>query len=531
MVLAVVIGVSMLSVGIGAALGFVLGRYVWPKAPLVDPEAFAASQTELARLGQECRAWRTRAEESESRCDAAINEARKTGEENARLAERMTAFGAQLAQQTDVSRDNEARLATQLAQQADLTRLTETRRDAATREAADLKAELATLKERESALNDRLGTQTAQFAELQKQFVGEFENIANRILKTTSAELTQSSQQNLGAILDPLRLRIQEFQQKVEATFTAETREVLSLKEQIKLMVATSASIGNQADGLAKALRGDSQRIGRWGEIILERILETSGMKEGREYVSQGRGLGLKSEDGTTQKPDIILMLPEKRNIIIDAKVSLRSYERLIAAAPGDERAACRADFVRDVRAHVDALADRRYQDNIKLIAHEYVLMFVPIESALAAAIDADPDLFSYAWNKRVVLAGPLNLLMTTRTVASIWRYELQGQNAQEIARLAGDLCDKVTMSIEELHTVEDKMGDALEAQRNAIKRLSTGKGNALTLGERIKSLGVKTRRPAPTIQVEGIPIAIAAGNDDEGGAQALPERSTAGVA
>ncbi|MGA8616733.1 MAG: DNA recombination protein RmuC [Xanthobacteraceae bacterium] len=509
----VIIGVSMLFAALGMALGIVLGRYVWPNTPAVDPAALGALEAELARLGQECGMWRARAGEFEASFKVVSAEARRQGEENARLSERAIRLAAQLTEQTDLARD------------------IETRRDAAVNEATGLKAEVATLKERESALNDRLNKQAIQLAELQRQLTTEFENIANRILKATSAELSQNSEQKLGTILDPLRQRIQEFQQKVETTFAAETREVLSLKEQINTMVATSTSIGNQADGLAKALRGDSQRIGRWGEIILERILETSGMKEGREYVSQGRGLGLKSDDGSVQKPDIILMLPEQRAIIIDSKVSLTSYERLIAAENDDERTECQAQFVRDVRVHIDALGNRRYQDNNKLIAHEYVLMFVPIESALAAAIDADPELFSYGWNKRVVLAGPLNLLMTTRTVASIWRYELQGQNAQEIGRLAGDLCDKISMSVADLHSVEDKINGALEAQKDAIKRLSTGKGNALSIGERIRGLGVKTKRPTPAVQVDGVPITIVANEPDETSAAAeddtgIPETS-----
>jgi DNA recombination protein RmuC len=504
--LSVVVGVSALFAALGAALGFVFGRYVWPTAP-VGPAEFGALQSDLVRLGHECATWRTRAEEFEANHKATAEQARRQGEENARLSERAARLSAQLAEQTELARGIERR------------------REAAAGEAKALAAEAARLSEREVALNDKLNAQAAQLADMQKQLTAEFENIANRVLKATSAELSQSSQRNLGTILDPLRLRIQEFQQKVETTFAAETREVFSLKEQINLMVATSTSIGNQADGLAKVLRGDSQRIGRWGEIILERILETSGMREGREYVSQGRGLGLKSDDGSVQRPDIILMLPEQRTIIIDSKVSLASYERLIAAADGDQRAECQVQFVRDVRTHIDALANRRYQDNSKLIAHEYVLMFIPIESALAAAIDADPDLFSYGWNKRVVVTGPLNLLMTTRTVASIWRYELQGQNAQEIARLAGDLCDKISISVEELHTVEDKIASALEAQKDAIKRLSTGKGNALTLGERIRGLGVKTRRPAPAVQVDGVPIAIAA--DEAGEESDLAEDDT----
>ena len=248
----------------------------------------------------------------------------------------------------------------------------------------------------------------------------------------------------MAAILDPLRERIQYFQKKVETTYEAENREVLSLKEQIKLIVETSHSIGSQADGLAKALRGDSQLLGSWGELALERILEAAGLTEGREYVSQGRGLGLKSEDGGAQKPDIIVMLPEQRTMIVDSKVPLASYERMIAVKDEAEKALCANQFVRDVKFHIDALAGKRYQENEKLQAHDCVLMFVPIEGALAASLTREPELFVYAWERRVVLVGPPTLLMTMRTVASIWRYEQQGQNAQEIARLAGGLCDKV---------------------------------------------------------------------------------------
>jgi DNA recombination protein RmuC len=513
-----ILAFSAVLAAVCGVFGLVLGRYVWPQRPAVSPAEFAALQSELAKFGQECSTWRNRAQEFEAGHKSATEQARQLGEESARLAERLAQVSGQLTEQTDLVHASEAR------------------REAASNEAKALAAEVARLGERETALNQKLNEQAQHFTEMQKQFTVQFENIANRILKTASAELTQSSQQNLGAILDPLRERIQEFQKKVETTFDAETREVLSLKEQINMVVATSATIGNQADGLAKVLRGDSQRIGRWGEIILERILETSGMKEGREFISQGRGLGLKNEEGSLQRPDIILMLPEHRTIIIDSKVSLTSYERLIAQANDEERTECQRRFVGDVRAHIDALANRRYQDNNKLIAHEYVLMFIPIEGALAAAVDADPDLFSYGWNKRVVLAGPLNLLMTTRTVASIWRYELQGQNAQEIARLAGDLCDKITISVADLHSVEDKITGALEAQRDAIKRLSTGKGNALTIGERIRSLGVKTKRPAPAVQVDGISIAITedeaeeapAGTDNEPVASADPSEAAA---
>ncbi|HTV90102.1 MAG TPA: DNA recombination protein RmuC [Stellaceae bacterium] len=396
--------------------------------------------------------------------------------EMARLAERADLFQRQLGEQ-----------ATKLA--------------AAEAEARAAAAEAARLQQREADL-------TAQLAELQHKLTGEFENIANRILKVTTSELSAGSQRELGALLEPLKQRIQDFQQKVETTYQSETREVLSLKEQIRLLVETSHAVGKEADGLAKALRGQSQLRGRWGEVALERILEAAGLQAGREYVAQGRGLGLRDDEGGLQKPDIVVLLPEGRSMIIDSKLPLVGYERLIASDEA-EHALAGAQFVRDVKGHIDGLAGRRYQDNAKLAAHDCALMFVPIEGALAAALSCDPELFSYAWDRHVVLVGPSTLLMTMRTVASIWRYELQGQNAQEIARLAGELCDKVRLSLVDLNIVAEKMADAAGAHNAAVKRLSTGRGNALSLGERIRSLGVKSR-PLPAMLVDGMTVTAA---------------------
>lgn len=481
-----------MSIGVlAAALGIVLGRYVWPAVRAGDRDTLATAQTEVARLNQEGIALRSRAEQLDAERKAAAGEARMAGEEVARLSERVVGLTKRIEEQT---RQNSA---------------LENQRDGAASDAKVVGAEVARLKERESALTQQIATQKVQLAELQKQLTTEFENIANRILKANATELSENSQKALTAILDPLRERIQDFQKRVETTYEAESREVLSLKEQIKLILETSHSIGSQADGLAKALRGDSQLLGRWGELALERILQAAGLTEGREYISQGRGLGLKSEAGGTQKPDIVIILPEQRTMIVDSKTPLTSYERLIAAKDEAEAAICADQFVRDVKGHIDDLAGKRYQENEKLQAHDCVLMFVPIEGALAAALTKDPELFVYAWERHVVLVGPPTLLMTMRTVASIWRYELQGQNAQEIARLAGDLCDKVSASVIDLNGVAEKITGALDAHNEAVKRLSTGKGNALSIGERIRSLGVKTKRPMPSMLVDGVPIAV----------------------
>ncbi|HEV2303253.1 MAG TPA: DNA recombination protein RmuC [Stellaceae bacterium] len=339
------------------------------------------------------------------------------------------------------------------------------------------------------------------------QLPREFANIAYEILLKKASELSDTSRQALSALLDPLRERIKQFEEKVDNTYGSELREVLSLKAEIKLVMEMSHSISSQADDLVKALRGESQLRGRWGELALERILEAAGLTQGRDYVVQGRGLGLKSDAGESQRPDIVVRLPEKRTIIVDSKLPLIGYERLVGCADDAERKSASLQYLRDFRLHIDDLSGKRYQENTRLRAHDCVLMFVPIEGALAAALTHDPELFTYAWDRHVVLVGPSTLLMTMRTVASIWRYEMQGENAQEIARLAGELCDKVSMSLGDLNTAAEKMNAALAAHNEAVKRLVTGRGNALFIGERIRGMGVKVRRPMPAVFVDGAEV------------------------
>jgi DNA recombination protein RmuC len=462
-------GIAALVATVSALAGTVLGRHLWPVTRASDAAALMAREIEVARLTEEGRALRSRADQLDADHRAAALEAKAAA------------------------------------------------------------AEVARLTERENALSERLAAQATQLADMQRQLTTEFENIANRILKANASDLSERSHKALAAVLDPLRERIRDFQNKIESTYEAEAREVLSLKEQIKLIVETSHAIGTQADGLAKALRGDSQLLGRWGELALERILEAAGLMEGREYISQGRGLGLKSDAGGAQKPDIIVMLPEQRTMIIDSKVPLASYERLITAQEEADQLAAGDRFVRDIKAHIDDLAGKRYQDNGKLMAHDCALMFVPIEGALAAALARDGELFTYAWDRRVVLVGPSTLLMTMRTVASIWRYELQGQNAQEIARLAGELCDKVSLSLGDFNGVAEKIAAALNTHNEAVKRLSTGRGNVLSIGARMRDLGVKARRPMPAVLVDGGMIAATTEElaeallDDKAGRAAIP--------
>ena len=474
---------------VAGALGLLAGRYFWPKPSAADQITLATLQGEAKRFSEDNVNLKVRSENLEA--DLRNREEKLAAEvtASARLDERVNLLTNDLAsvgqrlQDMGIERDNA--LASMKNADEEVARLNE-RLEAVSKEAERLR-------EREGKLQETLKT--------------EFENIATKVLKANASELSDTSQKQIAAVLDPLRERLQEFKGMVENTYETEKRDVLSLKEQIKLVMDSSRTLGLQADGLAKALKGDVQMLGRWGELVLERVLQAAGLVEGREYIIQGRGLALKSEDGLSQKPDVIVQLPEKRTMIIDSKVSLASYDRLIAAQDDRERKEYATQFVRDVKTHIDGLSNKRYQDADQLAAHDCVLMFVPIEGALAAALMADPELFTYAWDKRVVLVGPSTLLMTMRTVASIWRYEKQAQNSQEIAKMAGLLCDKVSFALSDLNIVADKLRQALSSHNDAVKRLATGKGNALNIGERIRSLGVKTKGPMPAMIVDDEPV------------------------
>ena len=509
-------------------LGFVLGRFVWPSVTATKVIDEAQTKAELTRLQGLVAEFAAREEANRRSADEQAAELRERETELVRLGERLNALNnhCQALMASNANAEKNAVAATEeLTKLRDVSARFEERAEALKGQvevlAAELRAvnaalneekkrtasgaeDIARLNERGEALERELAEIRTQEGKLQETLKTEFENIASKVMKANSAELSDMSQKQIAAILDPLRERIVEFQGKVETTYEAEKREVISLKEQIRLVVEASQNLSSQADGLAKALKGDVQKHGRWGELVLERILQAAGLEEGREFVTQGRGLGLKSEAGGAQKPDVIVMLPEDRSMVVDSKTPLTGYDRLVAATTPEDRIMHAQQFVRDVKTHIDGLASKRYQDNEKVLAHDCVLMFVPIEGALAAALTADPELFTYAWDKRVVLVGPPTLLMTLRTVASIWRYEYQSANAQEIARLAGMLCDKVSASLIDLNKTAERMSDAVSAHSDAVKRLATGKNNVLSIGDRITALGVRTKQTMPAVIVDG---------------------------
>lgn len=354
--------------------------------------------------------------------------------------------------------------------------------------------EIATLGEQNRGLAEKLADgQADQDAQAQR-----FRLLAAEALDMMSRKLTEASEARLDPLLAPLRERLGAFQKKIEDTYSAESRERISLEKQIELTLKASQVVGAQADSLARALKGQSQLRGALGETLLERVLQAAGLQRETHYVVQGQGLGLRDEEGGLQKPDVIVRLPDGKCIIIDSKVALNDFA--IWAAAEDEllRTQALAAFVDAVRGHVADLASKRYQDNETLQAPDFVLLYMPFEHALAVAMQADPDLFSLAWKQRVALVGPNTLVVTMRVVERIWQYETNRQNADEIATEAGKLLDQLVASTEQLNAVGVAIGRAREAHDEAMKRMFTGNGNIARRAATLKKLQVRSRKELP---------------------------------
>jgi DNA recombination protein RmuC len=337
--------------------------------------------------------------------------------------------------------------------------------------------------------------------QMEQKFTLQFENLANRIFQEKSATFKKESQEGLGQLLNPLREKLQEFQKKVDDSFGQQAKEQYSLKEQIANIVAANKEITQQAENLTKALKGDVKAQGNWGEVMLEKILEESGLRKGEDYILQGSDLGLRHvEAGSALKPDVIVMLPEHKHIIVDAKVSLTHYERFCAEGDEAARGAALKDYLNSLRQHVNGLEKRRYQDTDKLGTPDFVLMFLPIEGAYSLAVQQDASLHSYAWDKKVVIVCPATLFATLKTISSVWRMEKQNRNNLEIAKQGGALYDKIAGFVKDMETLGDRLRSAQETYDRTFRNLSTGPGNILKRTEDLKALGVKTTKSLPQL-------------------------------
>jgi DNA recombination protein RmuC len=333
-----------------------------------------------------------------------------------------------------------------------------------------------------------------------KKYSTEFENIASKILEEKSQKFTDQNKSNLDIILNPLREKIKDFEAKVDKTYQAESAERITLKAEIKNLVELNTKISLEANNLASALKGDNKMQGNWGEVILEKILERSGLEKGREYKTQ---VVTSNVDGSIIKPDVVVMLPDNKQIVIDSKVSLLAYEALVNSTDDELRPRHLKAHVDSMKAHIKGLSEKEYSSSAEFNTPDFVLLFVPIESSFSVAIQADADLFNYAWDRKVVIVSPSTLLATLRTVASIWKQEKQTLNALEIAAEGGKLYDKFTGFVDDLLKVGNKMGDAQKSYVDAMKKLSEGSGNLVGRAEKMRELGAKVTKLLPPNIVE----------------------------
>ncbi|HWY97871.1 MAG TPA: DNA recombination protein RmuC [Bacteroidia bacterium] len=368
---------------------------------------------------------------------------------------------------------------------------------AAAEKTLDLSTRIATLTNEKENLNQQFGTFKKEIESLHVQSQQQFENLAAKILDEKSKKFVEQNQQNMGDLLNPLRERIIEFQNKVDKTYNMEAAERNTLKGEIKQLVELNRKISQEANNLASALKGDSKKQGNWGEIILEKVLERSGLEKGREYEVQ---YSINDGEGNRQQPDVIIFLPDNKHIIVDSKVSLTAYEAFINAAEGneEEKQMFLLRHITSVKKHIDELGKKNYQLLQGLNTPDFVLLFMPIESSFSIAIQADNELFNYAWDRKIVIVSPSTLLATLHTIASMWKQEKQAKHVFEIAEESGKLYDKFCGLIEDLILVGKRMESAKQSYDEAMKKASTGPGNIVRRVEKIKELGAKTTKTLP---------------------------------
>lgn len=350
--------------------------------------------------------------------------------------------------------------------------------------------EVVTLKTVNENIIEKLENQKGEIENLQKKLTVEFENIATKILKERSDEFSFSNNKNLSEILNPLKERIQLFEKKVDETYDKELRDKISLREEVRKLTEMNARVSQEANNLTKALKGDVKKQGNWGEIVLERVLERSGLTRGQEFE---REVVVEGADYGVQRPDVIIHLPDSKHIIIDSKVSLVAYERFVSSESDEHRVIQLKDHISSLRSHVKLLSEKNYQNAQNLNTPDFVLMFVPIEASFSIAVQGDGEIFSYAWDRKIVIVSPTTLLATLRTISSIWKQENQTKNAQEIARLSGALYDKFIGFTEDMVKIKANIDRASGAYDDALKKMKDGSGNIIRTAEKIKELGAKT--------------------------------------
>lgn len=355
-----------------------------------------------------------------------------------------------------------------------------------------LNAEVAKWKTNYEALETRYKEERVALELLQQQMRENFTNIANEIVVRNSQRIQEEQKVKLDNILAPFKEKIEKFESQVKVNHEERIREHQSMKEQLTMLQTMNKSIGDEARNLVSALKGQTKTQGNWGEMILEKVLERSGLMKGREYIVQA---SMSGDDGRRLQPDVIINLPEARNIIIDSKVSLIAYERYSSAESDEQKSIFLKEHIASIRKHIKDLSSKNYQNLYEVNSLDFVLLFIPIEPAFSIAVENDGELFNEAFERNIVVVSTSTLLATLRTIASIWRLENQNKNSVEIARQAGDLYDKFSSLLDDLITVGAKIKDTDKSYEAAMNKLVNGRGNLISRVENLKKLGVKSSK------------------------------------
>lgn len=397
--------------------------------------------------------------------------------ESATLKERLSSQNAAIGQTEQRLRDAESRM-------------------------QDQQQQIASQQANISELQTRLETERSQSLEklalleaARSEFGNQFQILANQILEEKSKKFTEQNQLNLGGILLPLQEKISQFQTQVADTYDKDSKERLTLKNEIERLAALNGKISEDAINLTQALKGSNKTQGIWGEMVLETVLESSGLRRGEEYQVQST---FEREEGGQHRPDVIIHLPEGRHMVVDAKMSLLAYERYVSASTDAERADSLKQHLLSVRAHIRGLSEKNYQTLTGLNAPDFVMLFIAVEPAFMLAFSHDQSLFNDALAKNVLLVSPSTLLANLRTIAYIWRQEQQNRNAQEIAQQCAKLYDKFVGFVEDLEDIGKKLGQTQKSFDDARAKLVSGRGNLIRQAEQVKKLGVKPNKNLP---------------------------------
>lgn len=355
-----------------------------------------------------------------------------------------------------------------------------------------LTTELSSLKTQNETLVKNIEEKQKEFEKNQEQLRIQFENLANKILDEKSKKFSEQNRTQLDIILNPLKDKISDFEKKVESTYQTESKERISLQEQVKQLMSLNTQLNDEAQKLSRALKSDSKKQGNWGEFILEKILEYSGLVKDREYVTQ---YSTTDENNTRLQPDVVISLPDNKHLVIDSKVSLTAYERLVNAEDDVTRELALREHLASIRSHIKNLSEKNYNNASGINSPDFVLLFMPIESSFGVAVEADNQLFKYAWEQKIVVVSPSTLLATLKTVHSLWRQEKQNINAVRIATDAGNLYDKFAGLVDDLVKLGNQLKTVQGTYDASFNKLKAGSGNIIGRIEKIRKLGAKTSK------------------------------------